>query len=211
MQFHLIARVLQFSQTPQDDTLVRRFTPHQVQHHAQIGTRITEAVDGGHSGDDDRIGAFQQRLGRRQSHLLDMLVDRGVLLDVGIRGRHIGLGLIVIVIGDEIFNCIVRVQPAHFSVELGGQRLVGSQNNGRPLDRLNDIGDGEGLARAGHTQQGLVSQAIIQSLDERCNGLRLIAGRLHRRYQLEFPAHGLLCKQLRLSMIGAGAITKKKG
>ena len=50
----------------------------------QIRLRIAEAVDRRHRRDDDRVAALEQRLGRRQAHLLDVLVDRGVLLDVGV-------------------------------------------------------------------------------------------------------------------------------
>ncbi|CAB4762950.1 unannotated protein [freshwater metagenome] len=35
---------------------------------------------------------------------VDFIVDRGVLLNEGIAGRHIGLGLVVVVVGDKVFN-----------------------------------------------------------------------------------------------------------
>src|SRR5690606_13723152 len=47
------------------------------------------------------------------------------------------------------------------------------------------VGDAEGLARAGHAQQGLVRQAGLQALDHLADRLRLIAGRLEAGYELK--------------------------
>jgi hypothetical protein len=35
------------------------------------------------------------------AHAVDLLVNRAVLLDVGVGPRHVGLGLVVVVVGDE--------------------------------------------------------------------------------------------------------------
>ena len=55
---------------------------------------------------------------------LDLVVDRGVLLDVGVGLRDVGLGLVVVVVGDEVLDGVVRQQLAELVGELGGQRLV---------------------------------------------------------------------------------------
>ena len=44
-------------------------------------------------------------------------------------------------------------EPLELGVELGGQGLVMRHDQGGPLRRLHDIGDGEGLARARRAQQ----------------------------------------------------------
>ena len=51
--------------------------------------RVAEAVDGAHRGDDDHVLALHQARRGAQPERLDVLVDRGVLLDVdvGRRGR----------------------------------------------------------------------------------------------------------------------------
>jgi hypothetical protein len=36
-----------------------------------------------------------------------MLVNRGILLDVGVGGRHIRFGLVVVVVRDEILDRVV--------------------------------------------------------------------------------------------------------
>ncbi len=75
--------------------------------HRGIGFDIADAVDAGDGGDDDHIVAFQERARRRMAHAVDLLVDRGFLLDIGVGARHIGFRLVVIVIGDEILDRIV--------------------------------------------------------------------------------------------------------
>ena len=92
--------------------------------HLEIGLGIAEAVDRRHGGDDDHVAPLQQRLGGRQAHLLDVLVDRGVLLDVGVGGRHVGLGLVVVVVGDEVLHRVVREELLELAVELRRQGLV---------------------------------------------------------------------------------------
>ena len=84
VQVELVARVLHVGQAAQQLALVDALAAHQVQHHAEVRLGIAEAVDRRHRRDDDRVAALEQRLGRRQPHLLDVLVDRGVLLDVGV-------------------------------------------------------------------------------------------------------------------------------
>jgi len=76
---------LQAGQPPQQLALIETVTPIDVQHHLQVRLWIAQAIDARDRGDDDRIRPLQQRLGRRQAHLLDVVVDRGILLDEGVR------------------------------------------------------------------------------------------------------------------------------
>ena len=83
-----------------------------------------EAVDAGHRGDDDDVAAGEQRVGRRVAQAFDLVVDRGVLLDEGVGLRHVGLGLVVVVVGDEVLDGVVGQQLAELVGQLRGQRLV---------------------------------------------------------------------------------------
>jgi hypothetical protein len=66
-----------------DDVALRHLLAlAQVQDHAVVLGRVADAVDRRHRGDDHHVAPLHQRLGRRQAHLLDVLVDRGILLDV---------------------------------------------------------------------------------------------------------------------------------
>ena len=39
--------------------------------------------------------------------LVDFLIDVGVFLNVGVSAGDVRLGLVVVVIGDEVFDCVV--------------------------------------------------------------------------------------------------------
>ncbi len=58
---------------------------------------------------------------------------RGFLLDIGVGARDVGLGLVVVVVGDEILDRVVRKEALHLAVELGRQGLVRRQDQRRPL------------------------------------------------------------------------------
>ena len=190
-EFHVVAAVLQLGQPAQDGALVDAVTAIQVQDHLQVGLGTAQAIDGGHRGDDDGVLALQQRLGGGQAHLLDVVVDGRILLDEGVRRGHIGFRLVVVVVGDEILHRVVREEGLEFAIELRGQGLVRRQHHGRALHLGDDVGDAEGLARAGHAEQGLVRQTRLQAFHHLANGFGLVAGRGVAGGELEC-GHGCL-------------------
>ena len=117
---------------------------------------------------------------------VDFLVDAGVLLNEGVRVGDICLRLIIVVVGDEILDSIVREKLLELRAELGGQRLVVGQNQRRTLHPLNDLGHGEGLAAAGDPLQGLLVQPQLDAVGDGVDGLRLIAGWLERADNFKF-------------------------
>ena len=145
--------------------------------------RIADTVDGRHGGDNDGVASLQQRLGCRQAHLLDMLVDVRVFLDEQIFRRYVGLGLVIVVIRDEILDGVFRKEFAHFRVKLGGECFVGRHDQRRDAEARNDMRHGVGLARSGDAQQCLVDQPVAHPCRQLVNGLGLIAGRRKRLMQ----------------------------
>ena len=107
---------------------------------------------------------------------LDLSVDGGVLLDEGIRVGDVRLRLIVVVVGDEVLHGVFREELPELLAQLGRQRLVVGQHQRGALHLLDDLGHGVGLAAAGDAQQHLLAQAVLQSLRQLFNGLRLVAG-----------------------------------
>ena len=188
-QFEVVTCVLEFCQASQDGALVHPVTAHQVQHHAEVGTRIAQPVDRRYRGHQNGIAAFQQRLGGRQAHLFDMFVDRGIFFDKGVRSRNVGFRLVIIVIGDKILHRIMRKELLHLSVQLRGERLVGCHNQGRTLHLLHHVGDGEGFAGAGDAQQGLLREPGLQAFDQLPDRLGLVTRRGHITNKLKFFAH----------------------
>ena len=130
----------------------------------------------------------KQRPGGGVPHPVDLLVDGRFLLDIGIGPRHISFGLIVIVVGDEVFDGVVGEEALELAVELRRQRLVGREDQGRPVGGGDHLGHGEGLARAGDAEQHLVALLALHAIDEFGDGRGLVALGLVLRTQLERDA-----------------------
>ena len=118
----------------------------------------------------------EQRAHGREPQALDFLVDAGILFDEGVGARDVGLRLVVIEVADEILDGVVREKALELGVELGGEGFVVGDDQRRLVDVPDDVGDGEGLARAGDAQQRLVSAPGQHPFGQPGNGLRLIAG-----------------------------------
>ena len=114
-----------------------------------------------------------------------MLVDRAVLLDEEIALRHVGLGLVVVVVADEVLHRVLRKEFAEFAVQLRRQRLVRRKHDGRAPQPRDHVRHREGLARAGDAEQRLVAQPVLDALDQLLDGRGLVAGRRIRLEQLE--------------------------
>ena len=127
-------------------------------------------------GHDDHVAALEQRPRRRQPHPVDLVVDRRFLLDVGVAGRDVGLGLVVVVVADEVLDGVVGEEAPELLVELRRQRLVVGHDQRRPVHPGDDLGHGEGLARAGDAEQRLMAIAAFESGDQLGHGVHLIAG-----------------------------------
>jgi hypothetical protein len=105
--------------------------PLHAQHHLEKVLGGGQAVDAGDAGDHDHVAPREERAGGGESEALDLLVDGAVLLDVGIRARDVGLGLVVVEVADEILDGVVRKELAELRVELGDMI-----STGRPRFRM---------------------------------------------------------------------------
>ena len=95
------------------------------------------------------------------AQLVNLLVDVGVLLNVGIRAGDVGFRLVVVVVADEVLHGVVGEEVLELRGKLGGQGLVGRDDQRWPLHALHHFGHGEGLAGAGDAQQHLLPQAAL--------------------------------------------------
>ncbi len=182
-EIDLVALVLHLDQALDHVALVHLFVMAQMQNHAVVIHRVADAVDRRDGRDDHRVLALQQRLGRGQAHLLDLLVDAGILLDKHVARRHVGLGLVIVVIGDEIFDRVLGQEIAQLGIQLRRQRLVRRHHDRRTAELRDHVGHREGLARAGHAEQRLERQAVADALDQLRDGRGLVARRLERLVQ----------------------------
>src|SRR5205085_9540072 len=91
---------------------------------------------------------------------------------------------------DEIFDRVVGKERPELAVELGGQRLVGGENQRRTLGALDHFRHREGLARAGDAEQDLIAVVARDALDQLVDRLRLVA--LRREVGLDEEAAAAL-------------------
>ena len=171
----VIALVLERDELADQLTLVDRLALLDVEDHRRIGFDRADTVEAGHRGDDDHVVAFEQRAGGRVAHPVDRLVYAAFLLDVGVAARDVGFGLVIVVIADEIFDCVLGEEALELAIELRGEDLVGRQDQRRPLQFLDHLGHGEGLARPGHAQQHLRLVVLACTGGEFGDGSRLVA------------------------------------
>ncbi len=161
-------------------------SPTRSAHHpVDVLLRGAEAVDAGHRGDHDDVAAGEQAVGGAVPQPLDLVVDRGVLLDVGVGLRDVGLGLEVVVVADEVLDGVVRQQLAELVGELGGERLVRGHDQRGALHLLDQPGRRGRLAGAGGAEQHGVLLARAHPAREVGDRRRLVAGGLEVGDDLE--------------------------
>ena len=172
----VVARVLDVDELAQHLVAVDGVADAEQDHLLEVVLGRAQAVDAAHAGDDDDVAAQEQRGGGRVAQPVDLVVDRRVLLDVQVLRRHVGLGLVVVVVADEVLDGVVREELAELVAELRRERLVVGDDQRGLLDLRDDVGHREGLARAGDAEQRLVAVAAQHALAERGDGLGLVAG-----------------------------------
>ena len=164
--------------------------PHLEQLHLlRVELGRADAVDAGDRGDDHDVAPGEQRRRRRMAEAVDLVVDRRVLLDVEVLRRDIRLGLVVVVVGDEVLDRVLGEELAELVAELRGERLVVSDDKGRALDRLDRRGHREGLARPGRAEERQVLLARRNALGQTLDRLRLIRRRRVGGFSLKEGTH----------------------
>ncbi len=184
-QVDVVAGVLQVDQPAQDVPLVVLRAHRQREDAVPVLGGGTKAVDARHRGDDDDVPPHKERRRGGVPQPVDLVVDGRVLLYIGVGGRQVSLGLVVVVVGDEELDPVLGEQVPQLGGELGGQRLVRFDDEGGSLDLLDHPGDRGRLARSGDALQGLVAVSALDALDELGDGPGLVARGLEGGDHLE--------------------------
>ena len=108
---------------------------------------------------------------------VDLVVYQCILFDIHILAGNVCLGLIIIVIGNKIFNGAVGKEFAHFRANLCRKRFVWLKYKRRSAGARYDVCHGKGLARTGDAKQGLHFPARGNTGGKGSNSLRLISRR----------------------------------
>src|SRR4051812_13819311 len=87
-----------------------------------IISRIAHTVDTTYGSNNDYISSStKQTTGCSQPELIKFCINAKIFFNVYITYRHIRFGLIVIIIGNEVFNSIFRKELSEFTVKLCNQ------------------------------------------------------------------------------------------
>ena len=167
---HVVAVVLQVDEPAQDRPHVVVDADVEVEQLTLVLLGVPHAVDATDRRDDDDVASREQPGGRRMTQAIDLVVDRRVLLDVGVARGDVGLGLVVVVVADEVLDPVVREELAHLLRELRGEALVGGEDQGRTLHLLDRPRDGRRLARTGDAEQRLEAIAAHDALGQLLDG-----------------------------------------
>ena len=143
-----------------------------------VGTGGAEPEDAGDRGDDDAVSALDQVAGGGQAELIEVIVFGGVFFDVDVAAWDVGLGLVVVVIGNEVVDGVVWEERFELFVELGGEGFVVREDEGGFVCLGDDIGHRESLAGAGGSEQARAFFTAVDRRDEGVDRVRLIAGGL---------------------------------
>src|SRR6185437_1629927 len=143
-----------------------------------VALRRANAVDARDRRHDDHVAPGEERGGRGVAEAVDVVVDRGVLLDVGVRRGQVGLGLVVVVVAHEVLDRVAREVLAELVAELCGQGLVVRDHERRPVQPLDHPGHGVRLTGGSGAEQRLVAVAAADALGQLRDRARLVAGGL---------------------------------
>ncbi len=135
----------------------------EAQTHVSIVLWTPEPVDAGDGRDDNHIVSLEKVGGRRQAQPVDLVIDGGVLLDVEIPRGDVGLGLVVVVIGDEVLHRVLGKELRELPIELRGERLVVRHHERRHLGVGYQVRHGKGFARTGNALEGLETAALVEA------------------------------------------------
>ena len=106
---------------------------------------------------------------------LHIVVDVGILLDVGVGLGNVRFRLVVVVVGNEVAHRIVRHEFAEFGAQLRGERLVRLGDKRRSLQTFDQPRCSGGFAGAGGAHEHHVVLAILDARGQLLDGLRLVA------------------------------------
>ena len=117
VELHLVARVERVDQMSQQPVAPDVVAHLHLDHVAVEVLGVADAVEARHRRDHNHILApRQQGRGGGEPQAVYLFVDGKVFLDIGIGRGDIGLGLVVVVVGDEILDGILGEEPLELVV-----------------------------------------------------------------------------------------------
>ena len=178
LESNVISLIAYLDELAQKLVKIARLPRAQGYDHVFIVDRVAETVDARDGCNDYDVAPLKKARRCTVAQALDLVVYCAVLFNEGIRVRNIRLGLIIVVVRDEILHGVIREKLAKLRAQLRRKGLIVRQNERRAVELFDNARHGEGLARAGDAEQNLLIESVFDAAHERLYGLRLIA---HRR------------------------------
>src|SRR6266853_359038 len=189
-QVVIVALVEHLGELAQEHLAPDRLAFLYLQRLAHVVLDRTDAVDAAHTRDHKDVASREQRRRGRVAHAVYLFVAARVLFDVCVAARDIRLGLVVVVVADEVLDRVLRQQATELGAELRRERLVGAEHQDRTLQLLHGPGHDVRFAASGDAQQDLLGQAGAHAVDQLLDGLRLVPGGLEGCVDTKAGGHG---------------------
>ena len=157
---------------------VKFFPDFNVNAHIAVQVRHSQSVNARNGRNDDNVAPFHKTVRRGKTQFVDFLVDCRVFFDVEVPRRNVGFRLVIIIVGNKIFDGVVREKSLKLAVELGGKRFVVADDERRTLYALNDFCHRKRFSASGNAFERLVAVAAQKSFRQFFDCLSLIACRL---------------------------------
>ena len=124
MKIHIISIIMQVNQLVDHLIPIPLHTGPQRQYHILIIHRAAQPIDTGYTGNDDYIPPLRQCRCCRKTQLVNLIVDGRILRNISVRRRYIRLRLIIIIIGDKVFHCVLREKFLKLTIQLCRQCFI---------------------------------------------------------------------------------------
>ena len=178
MEIHIIPVILNINQLPDHIVPVLFHSRAERNNHLHVVLRASDSIDTRNTGNHNDIVPLTQCRSRGKPQLINLIVPRRVLRNIRIRRRHVSLRLVVVVVGDKIFHCVLRKKFFKFSIQLRRQRLIMRNDQRRFIQLLDHIRHRKCFTGTRNTEQCLTLISFLKSFHQLLNRLRLVAGRL---------------------------------
>src|SRR5215471_4215282 len=128
------------------------FSYFQGENYLAIFLWATQTVYARNGCDDKHVASLKQTTSSRETQFLNLFIEHTLFFDICICAWNVGLRLIVVIIRDEVLNCIVWKELLIFAVELGGQSFVWSKHESWFLYLLYNLCDSIRFSTARYAQ-----------------------------------------------------------
>src|SRR4029434_6945303 len=118
-------------------------------------------------------------------HLIDRVVDRRILRNIGVGLGEVRFRLVVVVVADEILYRVVREELLELLVKLTGECFVVHQDQRGLLHPRDHIGHRKGLTGPRHAEEGLMFATFLEAGRQGINGRALVPGGLVWSFELK--------------------------